>query len=125
MSEKIKLVQGDTKPNILVSITDETTGLAIDVSFATTKMRLRAAGSTVVKEVIPGTPITGIVLADGTVSTVAPYNVAGAGGRVSFTWTATALDTAGDFEGEVEVTFSDTTVQTVYELLKFKVRPQF
>jgi hypothetical protein len=31
----------------------------------------------------------------------------------------------GDYEGEIEITFVDTTVQTVYDLLKFKVREDF
>ena len=31
----------------------------------------------------------------------------------------------GDYEGEIEITFSDAQVQTVYDLLKFKVRKDF
>jgi len=32
---------------------------------------------------------------------------------------------AGDYEGEIQITFADTTVQTVYDLLKFKLREDF
>jgi hypothetical protein len=32
---------------------------------------------------------------------------------------------AGDYEGEIEITFADNQVQTVYDLLKFKVREDF
>jgi hypothetical protein len=32
---------------------------------------------------------------------------------------------AGDYEGEIEITFADDQVQTVYDLLKFKVREDF
>jgi hypothetical protein len=40
-------------------------------------------------------------------------------------WPAGALDTAGSFEGEIEITFADGTVQTVYDRLRFKVREEF
>jgi hypothetical protein len=32
---------------------------------------------------------------------------------------------SGDYEGEIQITFFDGTIQTVYELLKFKVREDF
>jgi hypothetical protein len=32
---------------------------------------------------------------------------------------------AGDYEGEIQITFSDGQIQTVYDLLKFKVRSDF
>jgi hypothetical protein len=32
---------------------------------------------------------------------------------------------AGDYEGEIQVTFSNGGVQTVYDLLKFKMREDF
>jgi hypothetical protein len=32
---------------------------------------------------------------------------------------------AGDYEGEIEITFADGQVQTVYDLLKFKIREDF
>lgn len=125
MSDKIYLVQGDTRPDLVFSITDQNTGLPIDLSTATTVVKFRANGSTTVKATMNCVPLPGIVQADGTVSAAAPYNVAGFGGRVAMTWSPTALDTAGDFEGEIEVTFTDGTVQTIYDLLKFKVRSQF
>ena len=125
MATKIPLVQGDTKPAIIVAITDESTGLPIDISASTVRMYFRAVGSTIIKATIIGTSLTGLVNADGTITTTAPYNVAGIGGRVSFPWSATALDTSGDFEGEIEITFADASKQSLYELLKFKVRPQF
>jgi hypothetical protein len=31
----------------------------------------------------------------------------------------------GDYEGEIEITFSDSQIQTVYDLLKFKIRQDF
>jgi hypothetical protein len=31
----------------------------------------------------------------------------------------------GDYEGEIEMTFSDGQIQTVYDTLRFKVREDF
>jgi hypothetical protein len=36
-----------------------------------------------------------------------------------------SLDTAGIFEGEIEATFQDGSIQTVVDLLKLKVRAAF
>jgi hypothetical protein len=52
----------------------------------------------------------------------------GAGGVVVFFWSdsPTILDgDAGDYEGEIEITFANSTIQTVYDLLKFKLRQDF
>jgi hypothetical protein len=35
------------------------------------------------------------------------------------------LGEAGDYEGEIQITFVDGTIQTVYDLLKFKLREDF
>lgn len=110
MADKIKLVQGDTKPALICTITDEGTGNPISIGQATVRLKFRAAGSDVLTSTI-----TGVVLD-------------GPNGVVGFYWstapTSLAGD-AGDYEGEIEITFSDGTVQTVYELLKFKLRQEF
>jgi hypothetical protein len=62
---------------------------------------------------------------DGTIITTPPYDTPGRGGRLQMNWSPTALDTAGEFEAEVEATFAGGAVQTAYDLLKFTVRPQF
>lgn len=126
MAEKIKLVQGDTRPQLVLSLTDETTGNAIDISAATTVMKFRATGSTTLIATMTATPLPGIVLPDGSVSTTPPYDVAGKGGRCVINWAPTALDNpAGDYEGEIEILFNDGTIQTVYDVLKFKLREDF
>lgn len=108
MAEKIKLVQGDTRPQIKASLMDDTTGLPIDLQGATVRLKFRAAGEAVVLSVL-----TGVI-----VDTI--------NGQVVFLWPEGALDVdAGDYEGEIEITFSDTTVQTIFDTLKFKVREQF
>ena len=109
MSEKIKLVRGDTRPQLQLTLTDETTGLAINITGATVRLKFRAVGDTALIDTL-----TGIV-------------TNGTAGQVAFLWNSTTLNVdGGEYEGEVEVTFpSGQGVQTVYEVLKFKVREDF
>lgn len=110
MTEKIKLVQGDTRPAIVCTITDETTGLPIALTDATVVMRFRASGSTTLTAIVSGAVTDA---ANGVVAfypASAPEMLQGA---------------AGDYEGEIEITFSDSQIQTIYDLLKFRVREDF
>lgn len=109
MAEKIRLVQGDTRPQIRITLTDENTGAALDITGATCRMKFRAAGGTAVLDTLVGTVTEGPA------------------GVVVFIWNPTSLNVdPGDYEGEIEVTFpAGAGVQTVYELLKFKVREDF
>lgn len=109
MAEKIKLVQGDTRPQIKVTLTDEVTGLPVDITGATCHLKFRAVGSTVLLETL-----TGVV-------------TNGPAGEVVFSWNPTSLDVdPGDYEGEVEVFYAaGQGIQTVYDPLKFKVREDF
>ena len=111
MSEKIKLVRNDTRPAIIATITDEKTGEVIPLTTASqVVLKFRAAGS----ETLQAT-VTGVV-------------TNAAGGVVTF-FPSSAPEMltgdAGDYEGEIEITFADGTVQTVYDVLKFKVREDF
>lgn len=110
MSEKIKLVQGDTRPAIVCTLTDQTTGNVITLTGATVRLKFRAVGSTTLQATVTGT------VTDGPNGVCAFYP-------------ATAPEMlqgdAGDYEGEIEVTFADGQVQTVYDKLKFKVREDF
>lgn len=108
MAEKIKLVQGDTRPQIKVTLTDENTGDVIDLTGATVTLHFRAVGGT--------TPLfsrQGYVLPEEAVL-----------GKAIIVWQAGDLDVdAGEYEGEVELYWSNTGArQTVYDLLKFRVR---
>lgn len=110
MAEKIKLVQGDTKPAIVCRLTDDTTGLPLGITGATVRLKFRAAGATTLTATVTGSVTDG------------------ANGEVVF-YPASAPEmlqgSPGDYEGEIEITFADTTVQTVYDLLKFKLREDF
>lgn len=108
MSEKIKLVQGDTLPQIRATITDDETGLPINIAGATATMKFRAAGSTTLLDTLTG------VVTDGP------------NGVVVFSWNEETLDVpAGDYEGEIEFVMVSGGTQTVYDPIKFKVREDF
>ena len=108
--DKIKLVQGDTRPPLVVTLTDDATGTPINITGATVRLKFRPVGSETVR-----TTLTGSV-------------TNGPNGVVTFSWasdpTALAGD-PGDYEGEISITFTDSTVQTIYDILKFKLRQEF
>lgn len=110
MTEKIKLVQGDTRPALVCTLTDDVTGLAINLTGATVLMKFRAVGSTTLQATVTGTVTDGPA------------------GKVVF-YPASAPEMlqgdAGEYEGEIEITFADGQKQTVFEPLKFKVREDF
>ena len=126
MSTKIRLVQGDTKPAIVVSLTDEVSGSPIGLNTTTVRMFFRALGETTILTTLTGTLLAGRVTDDGTIDSASPYDLAGSGGRVQFNWGSTDLvQPAGDYEGEIEITYADGAKQTVFDLLKFKLREDF
>lgn len=110
MAEKIKLVQGDTRPAIVCSLTDDTTGLPLNIAGAVPRLKFRAAGATALTATVIG------AVTDG------------AAGQCVF-YPASApemlLGDAGDYEGEIEITFEDGQIQTIFELLRFKIREDF
>ena len=108
MSDKIKLVQGDSRPQLQLTLTDDTTGAPIDLTGATVLMKFRESGSEGYLEALTGIVTNAVT------------------GQVVIIWNATSLDVPeGEYEGEIEITFADATIQTVYNLLKFKLRADF
>lgn len=120
-SETLNLVQGDTLPELTFTLKDSNTAASgltldpnnsatwspIDVTGAQVRLRLRELGSTTVKSTLLCTVSDGI------------------GGKVITDFPAGTLDAAGTFEGEIEITFATGGIQTVYDLVKFKVRSDF
>jgi len=107
MAERIKLVRNDNRPYITLTLTDPSTGSAINLTNTTVVVYFRAAGSTTVLSTLTCT------LTD-------PTN-----GVCRFNFPGSALDVdAGAYEGEVEITFAGGDKQTVYEFLKFTVREE-
>jgi hypothetical protein len=125
MGGRIRLVQGDTSPRVLVSLTDPATGNVVDVSTAASVvMKFRRSGETDVLQTIPATLLTGALTQDGQIDTT--YTVPGSGGRVAFSWPAGALDVdPGDYEGEVTLTTATGDIRTVYRRVKFHLRASF
>lgn len=121
-SDTINLVKDDTGPVLTITLKDSneaasgktldpddaSTWKPIDLSgSATVVMYLRKVGSTTLKDTLSGT----ITDAEG--------------GEVSIAWGASSLDTAGTYEGEIQVTLASGKIQTVYDKIKFKVRADF
>lgn len=107
----IKLVQGDSKPVIILTLKDESTGSPLDLSGPTTTVvvKFRQSGSDVLLSTIPCTNLT-----------------TGIDGKVQFDFSGGVLSVEpGMYEGEVEITFGPGGEQTVYDILRFRVRQQF
>ena len=111
MSESYKLVQGDTGPQVKVTLTRSDTGSAIDLTEASTcKMHFRKKNSDTVLF---------------SLSNASDSSDQGNGIAV-FAFSGTQLDiTPGDYEGEVEVVFNSGARETVYETIDFVLRADF
>jgi hypothetical protein len=110
MTEKIKLVQGDTRPALICTVTDTVTGAAVNLSGCSVVLKFREIGSLELQATVPGFVIDGP-----------------AGSVVFYPASAPVMlqGQPGDYEGEIEVTFPDGQIQTVFDSLKFKVREEF
>ena len=120
-SETIELVQGDRLPQLTFTLKDSNTaaaGKVLDPDDPSTwapfnlvggsvALRIRIAGSSTVKETLSG------ALTDA------------ANGVVTFIFGATTLDQGGVYEAEIEFTNSGGLNQTIYDLVRFKVREEF
>ena len=120
-SDTIKLVVGDTLPELTftlkdsntaasgatLDVEDETTWAPINLTGATVKLRIREVGSTTV------------------LSTITATITSAANGTCALTFPTGTWATAGTFEGEIEHTTSGSGIQTVQDFIKFKVRDDF
>jgi hypothetical protein len=106
----IKLVQGDNLPEVTLTLTDANTGSAIDLSAATTtvEVKFRAAGTSTVLATLSCSKVSG-----------------GGDGVVKFFFPGTTLNVAaGAYEGEITINFNGM-IQTVYDVIKFRLREDF
>lgn len=121
-SSTINYVVGDTLPILELRLKDRnsaasgatldpddnTTWAPINISGATVRLRIRELGSTDLHGTLTCT-IT-----------------AGTAGECATNFVAAPFTSSGTYEGEVEIEFSGGTgKQTVYDLVKFKVRDDF
>lgn len=106
---RIRLVRNDTGPQISLTLTDESTGAAINLSGATATLHMRDA--------------SGAVLLSRPLTIPAPTATQGV---AIIVWQPGDLDhPEGQYDGEVEVVFQTGMRQTVYDLLRFKIREDF
>lgn len=106
----ISLVAGDTLANLQVNLVRQDTGIAFPLPLGdtgTVHLYIRRKGSTGLNIDIPYS-VNLSTLETG-------YLVFELGG-----WVSTALE--GYYEGEIELTFGNGTVQTVFEQISFRVR---
>lgn len=107
MAERIRLVQGDNRPYIRLTLR-QADGAAMNLTDATVVVYFRRAGEASILATLPCTRVGG-----------------GATGEVTFNFPGNTLNVEpGAYEGEIEVDFAGEK-QTVYEVLKFSVRAQF
>lgn len=110
MAQTFKYVQGDTGPQLKVTLTEEDTGSPADLTGATVTLHFRAAGESAVLF-----SRAFIVNSDTAASGVAILQ-----------WGADDLNVEpGAYEGEVEVVRAGGLRETLYDKLKFKIREDF
>ena len=106
---RIELVSSDTGPQLQFTVTDQLTAAAVNLTSATVVMKFRAVGSTT-------------TLFTRTCSVTDP----GSNGIDVLAWQTGDLNrAAGDYEGELEVTSADNSIQTVYDTIQFRLREDF
>lgn len=110
MTDRIKLVRGDTRPQIRLALTDQVSNQPINLTGATVTLHFRASETT-----------------ETLFSRQAMINPQYATGGVCYVdWEEGDLDQpAGNYEAEVEVVFPTGARETIYDLVKFKLRDDF
>lgn len=104
------LVQSDTAPQVKAVITRSDTGAVVDMTGATVRMYFRAKTSTNVLFT----------------STAANVGDNFSNGIAVFIFTAGQLSQPeGYYQGEIEITYSNGTVETIFDLLSFYIRADF
>lgn len=101
------LVQNDNKPDLLFTVTDSDNN-AVDLTNCTVDFHFRVAGGDTLKN---------------SGHTTCTITDAGAG-ECKYEWGNNDLDTVGSYEGELQVTYPTTKVQTVYTLFEFEIREE-
>lgn len=106
----INLVQGDTGPQIKVTVTREDTGAVVNMAGGSCVLKFKKRGGNSVLFTLTAIDVS-TNLEDG----IAIF---------SFGTGDLDLD-PGNYLGEIEITLSDGTVETIYETLTFFIREDF
>ena len=110
MATSFNYVQGDTGPQIRLTLTDDDTGSAANLTGASVTLHFRAAGATSVLF------SRALVVSSETASQ----------GIAILQWNTGDLNQdAGVYEGEVEVVKATGLRTTLYDTLRFRIREDF
>lgn len=109
--DTLYLVQGDNGSQVKVVITRDDTGLPVNLTGATPTLKFKKKNtSSVLTSINSSTSLSSELEA----------------GIALFQFDATALEiTPGDYVAEVQITFSDGNIETVYEELEFTIREDY
>ena len=122
-SDTIKYVVGDTRPVISIALKDSNTaaaGKTLDSQDSTTWAAISLASNDYVKMYIRKVGSTTLA------ATLTASNINTSNGTADFTPTTSTFDSAGTYEGEIEISYSSgAIIQTVHDLVKFIVRDDF
>ena len=122
--ETINLVKGDDLPALEIILRDSNiaaAGKTLDLGDSTTWVAMNLSDVNVVKLKVRKVGLETLV---DTINftRIQPYS----GGKIVMDWGSTSLDSGfGDYEGEIEITYTNNKVLTVPDLFKFNVREQF
>jgi hypothetical protein len=107
----IYLVRDDNGSQVECIITRDNTGLPVNLTGATARLKIRKKGTIPILFTLTNLTSEGINLA---------------AGQAIFEFSGTELDiAAGLYEGEVEVSFPNQNIETVFEVINFQVRDDF
>lgn len=110
-TELIYLVKDDNGSQVECIISRDNTGLPIDLTGATAVLKFRKVRTSTIL----------FTLTNLTNSQINLYK-----GQAVFEFSAANLDLEpGLYEGEIQVTFPNLNVETIYEVINFKVRDDF
>ncbi len=110
MAQTFKYVQGDTGPQIRVTLTNDDDSTPVDLTSATVTLHFREAGAESV-----------LFSRQFFINSETATN-----GIAVLQWNTGDLDVdAGTYEGEIEVVRGDGIRETLYDKLKFKIREDF
>lgn len=101
---KLKLVKGDTMPNLVFTV--KRGGVVVNLGTATATFVIKPAGG--------GTQVNA---GHDSVAMTSPSE-----GIITYTFNATDLATAGEYVGELKITFSEGVIQTLYDKVHMTVR---
>ena len=109
--DTLYLVQGDNGSQVKIVLTRDDTGEPVDLTGATATLKFKKRNSPTILSSINSSTFESSDLE---------------AGIAIFVFNSTALDIAsGNYVGEVEITFSNGTIETVFEQLEFLIREDY